>query len=136
MLILQVLALTIPFVFVIIITWLKSDEKRKQQQFQTDLYFKFLEKGQPSPVDLAAIFKEPQKLRSPLSVGTILLFAGSGISLTLWLMSVILVSLGENTVSKALFTITPVGILPFMVGVAYVIIHFIEKKKEGIEDAK
>ena len=136
MLVLQVLALTIPFIFVIIITWLKSDEKRKQQQFQTDLYFKFLEKGQPSPVDLADMFKEPQKLRSPLSIGTILLFAGTGISLTLWLMSVILASLGENAVSQALFSITPVGILPFMVGVAYVIIHFIEKKKDKGENAK
>jgi len=135
MLILQVLALTIPFIFVIIITWLKSDEKRKKQQFNADLYFKFLEKGQPSPVDLADIINEPQKLRIPLSVGTILLFVGAGISLTLWLMSVILSSI-ESNASNALFTFVPVGILPFVIGIAFVIIHFIEKKKDGIEDAK
>ena len=136
MLVLQVLSLTVPFIFVIIITLIKSDEKRKQNQFKADLYFKTLEKGQPSPVDLAEIFKEPQKLRSPLSVGTILLFVGAGISLTFWLMSVIFTFIGQNGVSNAVLSITPVGIIPFVVGIAYVIIHFIEKKKDGIEDAK
>jgi len=135
--ILQVLSLTIPFIFVIVMVWLGINEKQKRNQFQADLYFKALEKGQPCPVDLAKLFEDPKKKkRSPLSVGTILLFVGAGISLTFWLMSVIFAFIGENGVSNALFSVTPVGILPFVVGIAYVIIHFIEKKKDEIEDAK
>jgi uncharacterized protein with PQ loop repeat len=58
------------------------------------------------------------------------MFSGIGISLTIWLISVILASTNEIA-SMALFSITPVGIMPFIVGIAHVIIYFIEKKKDG-----
>jgi hypothetical protein len=135
MLVLQVLSLTIPFLFVIVILLIKNNEKRQQQQLQADVYFKAVEKGQSSPIDLKNLFGEPQKKRNPLSTGIILLFAGIGISLTLWLMSVIFTSLDSNA-ANALFSIAPVGILPFMVGIAYVIIHLKKKKKDIKEDAK
>jgi sterol desaturase/sphingolipid hydroxylase (fatty acid hydroxylase superfamily) len=135
MLILQFLALTIPFLFVIIITLIKSDEKRKQNQFQADLYFKALEKGQASPVDLTKFFAKPQKKLNPLSVAAILMLTGIGISLTIWFMSMIFASVSQDA-AKVFISLTPVGIMPFIVGVAYVIIYFIEKKKDGGENAQ
>ncbi|MDR0795195.1 MAG: DUF6249 domain-containing protein [Tannerella sp.] len=126
-----IVVLVIPFVFVIVITWLKFYEKHKQNQLQAELYVKCLEKGQPIPSDLFP--REPKP--KTLNIGIILIAAGIGISLLLWLMSISLSSFIKEA-STILFSLTPVGILPFLVGVAHVMIHFIEKKKDNGENAK
>jgi uncharacterized membrane protein len=126
--------LTVPFVFVIIITWLKNNEKSKRYQLQADLYGKALEKGQPVPTDW---FKnaEQKKKRNPLNIGIVCIAVGVAMSVFFWLMAI---GLGrfEKEAYEALTSVSSVGIIPFLIGVAYVIIHFIEKKKAETEDAK
>ena len=118
----MIVTLTIPFVFVIAIVWLNINEKQKRRQLQAEVYAKALEKGQPVPSDL---FAEPKQ--KPLNTGIILIATGIGISTLFWLMSFFF---------KVLLSIAPVGLLSLMVGVAHLIIYFIEKKKDGGENAK
>ena len=123
--------LIIPFVFVIVITWLKINEKHKRHQLQADLYAKALEKGQPIPFDA---FTEVEKKMNPLHVGLICMAAGIGITLMLWLMSVSYLRIDEEA-SIGLQSVASVGIIPFLVGIAFFIIHLIEKKKGKNENA-
>ena len=127
-----IVVLVIPFIFVIAITWLKFNEKHKRQRLQADLYAKALEQGQPIPFDA---FTEPEKKMSPLHVGLICSAAGIGVALMLWLMSVAFVQIDENA-SIALQSVSSVGIVPFLVGIAFFIIHFVEKKKGANENAR
>ena len=122
----SILALVGPFIFVIIIMLLQSNDKRKRHELQADLYAKALEKGQSIPADL---FAEPKKKRNPLNTGIICIAVGIGVSLFFWVVSVV-ASEKEALVASAL------GIIPFLIGIAFVIIHFIEKKKVAEEDAK
>ena len=125
-----VITLTVPFIFAIIIVWIQSEERRKRNQLQADLYAKALDKGLPVPTDL---FTEPKKKRHPhpLSVGTICIFIGAGITLALWLASIIANQTGGDGPSVAFKVFSLTGIIPFMIGIAFVIIHFIEKKKRA-----
>jgi hypothetical protein len=126
----MIVTLTLPFVFVIAIVWLKNSEKQKRRQLQAELYAKALEKGQPLPSDL---FAEPKQ--KPLNTGIILIAAGIGMSLLFWLMSIFFASIDKDA-SLALFSVMPVGLVPFMIGVANVIIYHIGKKKDDSEKAK
>jgi len=126
-----VITLTVPFIFAIIIIWIQSEERRKRHQLQADLYAKALDKGLPVPTDL---FPQPKKRRHPhpLSVGAICIFIGAGITLALWLASIFATQIdgGEGpSMAFKLFSLT--GIIPFMIGIAFVIIHFIEKTKRA-----
>ena len=129
----SVLVLTVPFIFVIVITWLKIEEKRKRNQLQADLYAKAIENGQPVPTDL---FAEPVKKRNPLNTGIILIAVGVGISLFFWMMSISSTSIIPSEASNGIMSATSIGVIPFLIGVAFVIIHFIEKKKVANKDAK
>ena len=128
----SILTFTLPFVFVIIIVWLQSKEQLKRNKLQADLYAKALEKGHPIPTDL---FTNDKKKHNPLYTGIILIATGIGISLILLLIAISFARI-DRAVYDGLISATPVGILPFIVGVAFVIIHFIEKKKAKIEEAK
>ena len=121
-----VVALTAPFIFVIIVVWLGTEEKRKRNQLQAELYAKALEKGLPIPGDL---FAEPKKKRNPLNTGIICIAVGIGIALFIWLSKGAIPGV-ELSEAAAL------GIIPFLIGVAYVLIHFIEKGKATNGDAK
>ena len=129
----SILALAGPFIFIIIIVWLQSNEKRKRYELQADLYAKALEKGQSIPVDW---FTEPKKKRNPLNTGIICIATGIGIALFVWLF----VFTGfEDLKDDAVIMfrlIGALGIIPFLIGIAFVIIHFIEKKKVTEENAK
>ena len=125
-----IVVLILPFVFVIAITWINNNEKQKRHQLQAELYAKALEKGQPIPNDLFA-----ENKRKTLNTGINLITAGIGISLLFWLMSIFMTSINPD-VSKLFLPLMFVGLLPFMVGIAQVIIYFIEKKKDGGENAK
>ena len=122
----------VPAALVVLIVWFKSNEKRKRYQLQADLYAKALEKGESVPADLFADFK---KAHNPLHTGIILLAAGIGISLFFVLMAVSLARI-EADAYYPLMSVASVGVVPFMVGVAYVIIHFIEKRKAVGANAK
>ena len=117
----------VPAALVILIVWFKSNEKRKRYQLQAELYAKALEKGQPVPADL---FAEPKKKRNPLNTGIICISVGIGVALFIWLAKGAVP--GGTQIGKA----ASLGIIPFLIGVAYVIIHFIEKKKTVNENAQ
>jgi EamA domain-containing membrane protein RarD len=113
----SVLAITLPFVMVIFVVGFAIYEKIRKQQIQADLYAKALEKGQPIPADL---FADDKRKRNPLNTGIICMAAGIGTALFFWLTA----GAGDRLEVAAL------GIIPFLIGVAYLIIHFIEKKQQ------
>jgi small-conductance mechanosensitive channel len=131
----SIVVLTMPFIFVIAIQWIKTKEKCKQYDVQAELYAKALEKGQAVPTEMFAKPVKPEKINKPLNIGIICMAAGIGITLMLWFMSIAFVRLSEEEASIALKGVASVGIIPFLVGVAFLIIHFIEKKKSANENA-
>jgi len=124
--------LFVPFIMVILIVWFGSCERRKRYQLQAELAAKALEKGQPIPTDL---FAEPKKKRNPLNTGIILMSTGVGISLLFVLMAISLANVEPDAFS-GLMSAASIGVVPFLIGVAYVIIHFIEKKKAMNDNAQ
>ena len=121
----------VPATMIILIVWFRNDARKKCNQLQADLAAKALEKGQPIQANL---FVEPIKKRNPLNTGIILISAGIGISLFFWLMAISLAHI-EKDAYHALMSVSSVGVVPFLIGVAYVIIHFIEKKNATNEHA-
>lgn len=121
---------TLPFVFVIAIVWLQNNEKHKLRQLQAELYIKALENGQPVPADL---FKEDKKQYKPLNTGIILIAVSIGIISCLWLFFSAIAQ--TNPEATGLSWIASVGLIPLQAGIAFVIIHFIEKKKTANKDA-
>ena len=99
------------------------------------MYAKALEKGQPIPDGLFVEPQKPQKKRYALNTGIICTAAGIGISLAFWLVSVFAAQLNE--IAPAVFmSFMSVGIIPILIGIAFLIIHLIEKKKAANENAK
>ena len=129
-----IVVLTMPFIFVIAIQWLKTKEKCKQYDLQAELYAKALEKGQVLPTEVFAKPVKPGKKNKPLHTGIICMAAGIGIALMFWIMSICFAQLDADA-STALISVASVGVIPFAVGVAFFIIHFIEKKKSANENA-
>jgi len=127
-----ILAIIMPFLLVILIVWFGSSEKRKRYQLQADLAFKALEKGQLIPSDL---FVEPVRKRNPLNTGIICIAVGIGVALFIWTASTSFSQVSKEA-SSFFISLTSVGIIPFMIGVAYVIVHFLEKGKTANENAK
>ena len=119
----------LPIIMVILIVWFKSKEKSKRYEVQAELYAKALEKGQPIPADW---FVEPQKKRYALNTGIICIAVGISLFLFFLMVSAFAGQMDANAagVFKAF---TSVGIIPFLIGVAFLIIHFIEKKKSSNE---
>ena len=137
------IVLTVPFIFVIVIEWIKSVEKRKRYDLQAELYAKALEKGQSISTDWFTEVKKKRNPRNPLNTGIILMSAGAGISLLFWLMSISFVRIDpdasvriDTDASTALISVASVGVVPFLVGIGFLIIHFIEKKKTTNENAQ
>jgi len=137
-----ILVFTMPFIFVIVITWLKSNEKHKNRQLQAEMYAKALESGQPVPADFFVEPKEPQKKHKPLDVGIICISVGVGIALTCWVISAIFAAnldvIGEGAKDGAVIfkVFSSISIIPFLIGVAFLIIHFIGKKRSVNENAQ
>ena len=123
----QALVIIGPFVMVILIVWFGTNAKNKRYQLQADLAAKALEKGQPIPTDL---FVEPVRKRNPLNAGIICIAVGIGIASFFWLF------FNQVAGDDGMGVLASIGIIPFLIGVAYVIIHFIEKGKVENENAK
>ena len=126
-----IVVLILPFVFVIAITWINTNEKHKRRQLQADLYAKALEKGQPVPSDL---FVEEKKQHNPLNTGIILTAVSIGIIVFLWVFFNGIAQSGQK--DEHITVVAWVGLIPLMAGIAFLIIHFIEKKKAANKDAK
>jgi len=122
----------VPATMVILIVWFRNAKKTKRYQIQADLAAKALEKGQPIPADL---FVEPIKKQNPLNTGIICISAGVGVALMCCLMALSLGNIDKDAY-HSLMSVTSVGVIPFFVGVGFLIIYFIEKKKATSENAK
>ena len=128
-----IVTLIIPFVFVIAVLWIQFIEKHKRRQLLADLYLKALEKGQSVPEDL---FAEPKKKFSSLNTVIICIAVGIALSLCAWL--IILIPGANMKIDALIFfkLIGSLGIIPFLIGVAFLIIHFFGKKNSTTENAK
>ena len=122
----------VPVVMIILIVWFRSNERRNRYQLQAEVYAKAIEKGQSIPDDL---FAELQKKRNPLQKGIILIATGIGVSLMFVLMAIPATRI-DHEAFDGMMTAASLGVLPLIIGVAYVLIHFIEKKKDVGENAK
>ncbi len=111
----------LPLVMVILIVWFRTNVKKKRYELQAELYSKALEKGQEIPKDLFP--QEKTKKNNPLNTGIILISVGIGISLFLWLAE------GGGIHSEAREAAS-VGLIPTFIGIAYLLIYFIQKKQE------
>jgi len=124
--------LYVPAIMVTLIVWIKSGEKRKRYQSQVEVYKKALELGQHVSADW---FVERKGKNSSLTAGIICITSGIGLSLFAWLM-VYLNDINEDNFLLLFKFIESLGAIPIFIGIAFVIIHFIGKKKDGSEDAK
>lgn len=114
----------LPFALVIVIVALKYNKDNNQNRLQADLYAKALAAGLPIPDNL---FPEQKKKHSPLNTGIICMSAGVAISL--FFAGVALTAEEPEAIAGASF-----GIIPFVIGVAYLLIHFLEKKQQKPEE--
>ncbi|GHV10107.1 hypothetical protein FACS1894162_2620 [Bacteroidia bacterium] len=112
----------LPIVLVITIVAIVFNNKNNRNQLQADLATKALEAGQPIPEKL---FAEPTKKRNPLNTGIICMGVGVGISLFF-----VVISLTSDPHALAGAS---VGLIPFFIGIAYLLIHFLEKKHQKPE---
>ena len=124
----------VPAVMVILIVWFRNNAKIKRYQLQAELAAKALEKGLPIQTDL---FAEVEKKRNPLNRGIICIAVGIGVALFIWLaQGTVPGTSAAYQVGYQIGRAASLGVIPFLIGVAYVIIHFIEKGKAGNENAK
>ena len=118
----------------ILIELFRNGTKRKLYELQAEMYTKALEHGQSVPPDL---FAEPRKLQKnsskSLNAGIVCIFVGIGIFLTCWLIA----ATAPNEMMAEVFTLfSSLGIIPFFIGIAFVIIHFITKTKSVDENTQ
>lgn len=113
--------MVIPFVFVLIIILIKSVDNRKRMQMKADLYAKAIEKGVELPRDL---FEIPKQKHSSLKTGILMISIGIGISVFMFLNE-----------SRSGYEIRSAasGLIPFFLGVGFLVVHFVFKK-QGIPD--
>ena len=120
----------VPAAMIVLIVWFRINANNKRYKLQAELYSKALEKGLPVPADW---FQEPKKKRNQaLNTGIICIAIGIGMALFFWLSKGALPGSGGVLISRA----ASMGIIPFLIGVAYLIIYFVEKKQAAVEDAK
>jgi cadmium resistance protein CadD (predicted permease) len=118
-----------PILMVIAIIWIKSNSKNKQNQLQAEVYAKAIEHGQELPANFfETLPKEQKKRANPLNIGIILIAVGVGISLFFAVIAWVGV---KESMQGA-----PIGIIPFFIGIGYLLIHFIGKKQAAKNDAE
>jgi len=124
----------VPAAVIVLIVWLSGNAKFKRYQVQAELYAKALEKGQPVALDW---FEKPKKKRYALNTGIICIALGISVSLFFLILSALVYQMDANAVAAGVFkAFSSVGIIPFLIGIAFLIIHFIEKRKASRENAK
>ncbi|MET0337393.1 MAG: DUF6249 domain-containing protein [Caulobacter sp.] len=123
----EVLIPLAPFIMVIAIVvipqWLKSRERREMQATVRAA----IEKGQPLPPELIeAMSKEvkPTKTSSAardVRIGVILIAVGAGIAAFGWMVG--------YQESDAFYPLLGIGLIPGLIGVAYVVLSFFNPNK-------
>jgi hypothetical protein len=115
----------VPCVVAVFIVWIHTNAKRRRYEVQAELYAKAIEHGQELPKDFFAD-SEKNKLKPTetyLHNGLILITVGIGIALFFWFAS-----FGDD--AKDVLKGVGIGCIPAMVGVAYIIIYIITRRRE------
>ncbi|MDR2848771.1 MAG: DUF6249 domain-containing protein [Bacteroidales bacterium] len=123
-----------PIVLVILLVWFKTNAKNKLNQLQADLYAKAIEKGQELPANFFVPEIPAKKNSKPLNIGIILIAAGVGISVFFLIVALIAGHDAQDVAVGARIG-AGLGVIPFLIGIAYLIIYFIGKK-QAQKDAK
>ncbi|MCL2416534.1 MAG: DUF6249 domain-containing protein [Bacteroidales bacterium] len=105
---------------VVLIVWFVNRRKGRGDKIRAELMAKAIENGQMLPENF---FDRPKKKHDYLSAGIINIAFGLALSLILWLI-------------VDMQNIWAVGLINVFVGVALLIVHFLEKKKQTEENAK
>lgn len=103
-----------PFIFVIIILLIVFTFKHFKTKQKNELLLKFLQAGQTIPKE----YFEPEKakIKSNIKTGILLTAVGIGITLTLGVFMD--------------YKMAAVGLIPLLLGIGYIVLHFIENKKK------
>ncbi|MDR0815559.1 MAG: DUF6249 domain-containing protein [Bacteroidales bacterium] len=126
-----------PLVFVITIVWISTNAKNKRNQLQAELYAKAIEKGQELPANLfAPVESAKPNISKQLHTGIILIAVGVGIALFFLLTAQTAAHTGGQDAVGGAKAAAGLGVIPFLIGIAYLIIYFIGKKQAQKEDAK
>ncbi|MCL2682480.1 MAG: DUF6249 domain-containing protein [Bacteroidales bacterium] len=135
-----------PAAMVVLLVWIKNKERIKRYELQADLYAKALEKGETIPDNLFEPaymkYSKEEKMaekeeysmlkRNALSVSIILMIVGFAISLFMWVVAFLIgqIDFVREDVPMYIRAGSAAGIIPFLIGIAFMIIHLIEKKKD------
>jgi hypothetical protein len=140
-----------PAIMVVMIMWLKNKERIKRYELQADLYAKALEKGVTLPDNLFELpakkenKNEKDKLekltKKPLNIGLVFMFVGIGIWFAFTAASLAIYNTSPFDESTRVFSaiidsVGAVGFIPMAIGIAFVIIHFTQRKKSIVKDAE
>jgi len=110
-------------VMVILIVWYNTNAKKKRYELLANMYSKAIEHGQEVPKDLFGdVEKEPSK-NVNLKRGIILIAVGIGISLFFLFARI-------DNLDHALRGVS-LGIIPVVIGMGYLLIHFLSRKQEA-----
>jgi hypothetical protein len=130
----------IPAALIFLLVWVKSRERVRNNRYhlQANLYAKAVEKGEPIPPLPADFFAEPAKSHTALRTSIVCMTTGIAIVLTFWLIGHYIGQTDwpnsqDTSLGFKLGGLT--GIIPFLIGVAYLIIHVIERQKRSGEKA-
>ncbi|GHT49507.1 hypothetical protein AGMMS49982_03110 [Bacteroidia bacterium] len=123
----------LPTALVIVIVALKYNKENNQNQLQADLYAKALAAGLPIPDNL---FPEKKKKYNPLNIGIICMGAGVAISLFFLLVLMTATAIGDDAADGIIVGKlgAALGVVPFFIGLAYLLIHFLAKKQQKLEE--
>ncbi len=111
----------LPIIMVTCILYFRSREQRLKHKLQAELYAKALELGREVPAEL---FTQPKRTKNPLNTGIILISVGLGVTLFIGFAK-----MSDSGLSEAFGRGAALGVIPFLVGVAYLLIYFIGKKQ-------
>jgi hypothetical protein len=114
-----------PTVMVVLIIFFKTRTARRRNELQAEIYDKVIEKGMELP---ANFFAPIEKKKNPFNTGIICMVSGLGTSLFFVVMGIF-----NNFQQEELWGASGLGAIPFMVGVGYLIIFFVEKKHQREE---
>jgi hypothetical protein len=140
-----------PIVMIIILVRLKNKERTKRYELYADLYIKALEKGVTLPENLFEPVAKKEKvkekgefgklIKKPLNIGIIFMFVGIGIWFAFRAASLAVYMADPFDQSTKYFSafidvFGAIGFIPTAIGIAFVIIHFIQRKKGVVKDAE
>ena len=108
-----------PFATIILIVYFFSRAQHNRQRQRMELYIKAMELGRELPAD----FFQPAHKRNLLNRGFIWAAVGVGIG--------VFFALVHNIKEGVAF-----GVIPFCIGLAYLLIHFVGKKQNSHEQQR